>query len=1001
MPEIIKIYTLGNMKVEWLENPPARNLSKRDIALLTYLLLVGQPVSKIKLADLFYPNEVDEARSIKLVQKWLGDIRLRHPLLQQCLPPREDPIRFHEHPAVWIDCMSVKHLCQQKNAASLQKAFGLFNGVFLAGYTPNHYLLDGWLRDEREYWHTEHVALLTCCVKQRIHLSTCLAVARRLLREDTTNEALYRSIMLLLARKGDFSQALHQYKYCKRVLLEELAIAPSAQTQRLADRILVTGQLPRRLSIPTEPNPLIGRNQEVADITKQLQEQTAQLITITGIGGIGKTRLALAVAAAHQECFLEGVYFVDLSNVNDISDLFLAIAKTVQIDIFGNVNVRLRVEEYLYDKEILFVFDNFEQLIADGGEQVLADLSNRPQLKIIVTSREQIHLPGVHHLFLMGLHYKALDGQNSLASSAYKLFMQRFMMFSASIDLNTTDELNIERICKTVQGMPLAIELAARAASALSIQEVADKITHTPEIIDGDLGELKSQSIRTTFDLTWQRLAVPERKLFSQLCILQGVFSYDACTDIAFATPPLIKNLVNKSLLRFCGHGRYTMHPLLRQYGLAKLGDSADQASLSYRYIHYYLNLFDSNPFTSEQTLYEHMNNLSQDWHNIQAAWEQAVDNIQVGQLSEAAFGIFIYLEFSGQWQEGYQMFLNALDRVQHVAHETTVIRAHLSAYFGWFSVRIGAYTNGIGGLQSAITQLSSSFGLDSNNKKQMLALCDCRWCLGLLQWYVGEYENARINLQSSLQLSKQYQHAFGEFMSLKFLEFVARSQGNYEEAVGHMRAVHKLAEKFNEPRAVILTSLWHCYTLNMQGQYDESLEQLEKWLPLASQQNDRIVMALGALIKGQIAYAWQEIEAARQLLADCLDITDRIGEPWLQNICRCQLAELKRGENEFEEARDLYRDALHTAWAIKAIPVVLECCFGIVSLLLNEGDHVIGVSWLQTIREHSAATYDLRQRANVLFGRLSKENAEIVTNSIPRMELEEIVEDAIQFIVD
>lgn len=1001
MSKGVKIYLLGKPRLEGVDDPSALKRRKNAIPLLAYLMREKQAFERTHLATLFYPGETNE-KGVKNISRDLNAIRRQHRILKDyCLVRNEWPIRFHEHDDIWLDCMEVEKQYKERTSESLKKALRLFNGPFLDDFQPTEDSLWRWLDAEQLKWHDVHIEILSYCVEHRISVPDSLSIAHRLLSKDEANSNLRRTIMLLHARQGEWQIAKQQYEHYLQEMgiLDEEIQTFDPQMYQLRKRILAVQQIPNRHHNSVEPNKLIGRETEIAEIIEQLENPEFQFITITGMGGIGKTRLAMAIAHTHKNRFLEGAYFVNLSSVTNIDDFFHATANALQIDIFGNVDVRKRIEEYLQGKELLLIFDNFEQLIEKGGIEVLNSLCTNPALRFVITTREQPHLPTSHNLVLMGLNYKESEATGALDSAASALFRAHSKKHAPRVDLKLNDALNITRICEAVEGMPLAIELMARATSALSLQDIADEINRSLEIVDLGSARLKSQSVRVTFDLTWQRLSRPERDLFSRLCILEGTFSREASTNIADASPQLIRSLVDKNLLGHLGDGRYTIHPLLRHYGFVKLVGPDEGKALTQRYIHYYLNLLSINPVTDSDTIYNLNNQLVQDWSNIQKAWNLAVSSKDIKQIDRAAFGLMAHLEVVGKWQIGHRLFLDAVAGIEHKNFEGDVVHAQLSVYVGWFSTRTGDYFRGIDCLQNAIAYLVSPDDIHIDYQKRNKALSDCHWCLGLLQWSMGMYENANSSLHTSLCLSTQCQNYFGELSCLMYLEFVARSQGRYEEALSYIQRVHLLATKLNEPRAIITTGMWRCYILNLHGEYDESINQMKKWLSMAEQHNDRALNALGALVKGQIAYAQKNLSVADQMLTHCLGIVEAIGEPWMKNMARCQLAAIKFDEGEIKNSQMFYRDALCESWQIGAIPLVLECCFGVAKLGKHINDNTTTVTWLQTIIEHDATTYDLRNRAKFMLERLNKRDLAAATKSERPVELDIMVKNAMMLL--
>lgn len=344
-------------------------------------------------------------------------------------------------------------------------------------------------------------------------------------------------------------------------------------------------------TLPPQLTPVIDRKEELAQLKQRLLTQNCRLLNLVGPGGIGKTRLALKVAATLGDAFPDGVYFALLQAIDAPDLLCTTIADALGFSLAGHTALTERLAHYLCDKRLLLVLDNFEQLVAVGGAEMIAGLlCATTHSKILVTSREVLNLQEEWLFPLGGLAYPAssvqpgADPQLAWAElqtyGAIELFVECARRVQPSF--SPVEEMTgLVRICQLVQGMPLALELAASWVKTLPCAEIASEI-------EGDLSFLSStlrntperhRSMQVVFNHTWQALTHEEQGVFKRLSVFRGGFRRQAAETVAGASLPILSALVDKSLLRCERDGRYQIHELLRQYAAEQLAHSADDTA--------------------------------------------------------------------------------------------------------------------------------------------------------------------------------------------------------------------------------------------------------------------------------------------------------------------------------------------------------------------------------------------------------------------------------------
>ncbi|MCB0180454.1 MAG: AAA family ATPase, partial [Anaerolineae bacterium] len=306
-------------------------------------------------------------------------------------------------------------------------------------------------------------------------------------------------------------------------------------------------------NLPRQPTSFIGRRTEITRLRERLTDPDCRLLTVVGPGGIGKTRLAIEAAAAVTPNFAHGVYFAPLQGIYSGDYLVSAIAEAVNFSLSGHLEPLAQVLNYLSDKMMLLLLDNFEQLVAQGGPAIVMELlAAAPQIKLMVTSREVINLREEWLYPVRGLPVPPTDQPDgSDADDAVQLFVARARQVQP--DFSADDEREaVLQICRLVEGIPLAVELAASWTKTLSCPAIAAEIQRSLDFLVTPLRNVsdRHRSMAAVFDTSWQLLSENEQHVFKRLSVFRGGFQRAAAEPVAGATLATLAALVDKSLLR-------------------------------------------------------------------------------------------------------------------------------------------------------------------------------------------------------------------------------------------------------------------------------------------------------------------------------------------------------------------------------------------------------------------------------------------------------------------
>lgn len=351
-------------------------------------------------------------------------------------------------------------------------------------------------------------------------------------------------------------------------------------------------------TLPIPTTPLVGREEELAELSALLLRQEVRLVTLAGMGGIGKSRLALELGHTIKESFCDGVFFVPLASIRDTELVIGAMAQMLGLQ--GGTDLLEGLKTFLRDKQVLLVLDNFEQVMA--AAPIISELLvTAPRLEIVVTSREILHLSGeyVYSVPPLSLATNASSPSGTVhPSEAVRLFVARAQAVKPDFALTPENMALIAEICQRLDGLPLAIELAAARSRLLSPRVLLERLGNSLDTLKGGARDLptRQQTLKNTIDWSFQLLTQNEQTLFTRLGVFVGGCSLEAVEalnqDATNNVLEELSSLVDKSLINqreVLGEPRFEMLEILRDYALDKLEASGQKDTLRQRHASYYL----------------------------------------------------------------------------------------------------------------------------------------------------------------------------------------------------------------------------------------------------------------------------------------------------------------------------------------------------------------------------------------------------------------------------
>lgn len=462
-------------------------------------------------------------------------------------------------------------------------------------------------------------------------------------------------------------------------------------------------QIGPKHNLPEQLTPFVGRQSDIVEVRSLLSQDGIRLVTLKGPGGMGKTRLAIEVARQELEGFSDGARFVSLASLDSANQIVQAFLEALDLRPASREDPKDFLLHHLKRSELLIVVDNFEHIL-DGAPFVTEVLEHTSRVKILATSRERLGLRGETVIDVVGLQFADWQTvEQALSASCAQLFVQGTLQVQPQFELEEADVPHVARICRLVEGAPLALLLSAGWMDVLSPQEIADEIEKSLDFLETELRDApeRQQSLRAVFDASWDRLEEPERQLFKRLSVFRGGFTREAATEVAGANLRSLARLTDKSFLRREPEtGRYEIHEMLRQYGEQRLA-TADEASGEARQAHasYFANLLaaqEGRLATPGQA--EALDDIEADIENIRRASMYLAETGSAQDLQKSLFSLWIFHEIRGWLHAGLELFTDLEKNLRDSSEgrQTDVVATQLQAIGAWFTIILGFTERGV-----------------------------------------------------------------------------------------------------------------------------------------------------------------------------------------------------------------------------------------------------------------------------------------------------------------
>jgi len=733
-------------------------------------------------------------------------------------------------------------------------------------------------------------------------------------------------------------------------------------------------------NLPASFTPLVGREPELSELTRLLLQPGCRLLSLLGPGGIGKTRLALEIAnrlfAQDLPLFADGVFYIPLAHIESSERIIPAIARALNFNFSGPGEPATQLFKVLRRKKMLLVLDNLEHLMS-ADELVAEILESSPGLKILLTSRERLNLHGECLFEIHGLPVPQLGSMDDIESySSVALFLQAARRSLPGFKLDEGNREFISHICRSLDGMPLGIEMAASWVRVLSCREIEAEIKRDLDflIAPGRNIPERHRSLRAVFDHSWRLLSPSEQDALKKMSVFSGDFSREAAEQVTGTGLAQLSALVDKSLVERSGEGRFRLHDLIRQYAATYLAQDPNVAAETrHQHAQHYLKrIYAAGPQIKSQLQNNAIVSLTADTENIRLAWDWAVQQGYMEELCQAGHPLMLYHELRNSFHDGRELFKQAVDKIRELLatcqagnsrYEHTL--ADMLSSLGWFTFRLGQVDEAFELIRQANQLLRKS--------QQPASLALNLWHSATVCWFAGQFDEATQFVLEGLAIEREMGNAWAVANLTVNLGALAHEKGDYDQAYRLLTEGLALSRSCGDPRLISFAIIYLDRNPQIRGSYAEMKPLLVEVLDLAVQTGNRYGKGVALERLALAEQAAGDRQCARQLMQESIQLFTEIEDPWSLSRGLTLLGNLSCSGGDWQEAEQVFAEAFSTSMGAHLYPNALDALAGLAAARAGQGDLNSAQEMCRVVLQHPSATHDARLQAEQVLGEMEQ----------------------------
>ncbi len=658
-------------------------------------------------------------------------------------------------------------------------------------------------------------------------------------------------------------------------------------------------------NLPVQPTNFIGREEVLATISQTLSDGSCRLITLVGPGGIGKTRLAIQSAYTMENHFADGAYFVTLQAVSSPDMMVMAVFDALKFSLQGHNDPLAQLLRTLHDKQLLLILDSFEHLV-QSVDLLLELLEHAPQVKLLVTSREVLNLRQEWVVPISGLQFPdSLQSEDAESFGAVRLFVECARRVQPQFSL-ADERMHVIRLCQIVDGVPLAIELAASWLKSLPCAEIVLEVQRNLDFLDTKLRDLpaRHRNIRAVFDHSWTLLLPKEQNVFSSLAIFRGGFRRDAAERVAGASISHLSALIDKSLIRIDNAGRYQIHELLRQYAEEKLDQQPNlKNALREQHCAYYAAFLDGHCRNlaggKTSTIYDQV---MEDVDNIWAAWDYALTRCDEEIIAQFLVPLYRLVNEQNRYYDGERIFRRALSCLEGLDDQFSLTQARASLCLALCLQNLTRYDEASIFAEKAVP---------------VLEVYDAKWelwnaqsCLANIAYARGDYARAQAHFEHVREMLLPGDDASALVIALTRLSDLAAVRGDYEAAKRFLSESVAELEAAGNNRSRIRFLLTLGDIEHKIGNYEKAEAHFVAALSLSRAMENTMTHAISLVSLARVAYAVRDFSRSEELCRESITLFDEIRHLWGKAFALVQLGRVTAELERFDETYQHFYNA-------------------------------------------------------------------------------------------